>query len=115
MEFLNKIELVGLVHQVKPITLETVEMVKFTMATNYAYRNKQGLPVVETTWHTILVQDTEKLPASNKLEKNAVVKVAGRIHTSTYTDQYGCSRFNTEIIASALEVLDKNTDLKYQM
>ena len=50
MEQINKIELRGNVGNVKLQTVGNNENIRFSVATNYAYKDKEGRPVIETTW-----------------------------------------------------------------
>ena len=53
MEQLNRIELRGNVGNIKLQTVGDKLAARFTVATNYAYKDKDGSAVIETTWHNI--------------------------------------------------------------
>lgn len=49
MEQLNRIELKGNVGNVKVQTVGDNEVARFSVATNYVFKGKDGQPVIETT------------------------------------------------------------------
>ena len=53
MEQLNKIELRGNVGNIRVQAVGENEVANFSLATNFAYKSKDGTPVIETTWHNI--------------------------------------------------------------
>ena len=53
MEQINRIVLRGNVGNVKLQNVGNSEVIRFSLATNYAFKGKDGNPVIETTWHNI--------------------------------------------------------------
>ncbi len=49
MEQINRIELRGNVGNVKLQNVGNSEVIRFSLATNYAFKGKDGNPVIETT------------------------------------------------------------------
>ena len=62
MEQINKIELRGNVGNVKLQTVGNNENIRFSVATNYAYKDKEGRPVIETTWHNVTAWNGKGMP-----------------------------------------------------
>ena len=54
MEQLNRIELRGTVGSVRLQTFNGNQMIRFTLATNYAFKDKEGMAVIDTAWHNIV-------------------------------------------------------------
>ena len=51
MEQLNRVELRGTVGSVYIKDFGTTRCVNFSVATNYCFKDREGCPVIETTWH----------------------------------------------------------------
>ena len=104
MEFLNKVELVGIVGIVKETTVGSDSFhINFSLVTNYAYRDNRGYPVIETTWHNCSYTGKTRYD----LSKGDHVRLTGRIRRLSYTDASGNPRTSCEIIVNELEVLPK--------
>ena len=104
MEFLNKVELVGIVGTAKgtPIGSNSFR-VNFSLVTNYAYRDSDGNAVIESTWHNCSYTGKTR----HDLSKGDRVRLTGRIRKLNYTDASGEPRTSCEIIVRELEVLPK--------
>ena len=46
---INRVELQGIVGTSKVISIGDKKVVRFSLATNYVYKDKEGYPVIETT------------------------------------------------------------------
>ena len=46
---INRVELQGIVGTSKVICIGDKKAVRFSLATNYVYKDKEGYPVIETT------------------------------------------------------------------
>ena len=49
LECINRVELQGIVGTSKVTCIGDKKAVRFSLATNYAYKDKEGYPVIETT------------------------------------------------------------------
>ena len=49
LECINRVELRGIVGTSKVTCIGDKKAVRFSLATNYAYRDREGYPVIETT------------------------------------------------------------------
>ena len=85
MEQLNKIELRGTVGIVRIKSFEGRQMARFSLATNFAYFDRNNEGVIETSWHNIIVWEGKDMPDLNKIEKGATVYVCGRLRIQKYT------------------------------
>ena len=52
MEQLNRIELIGTIGQVRLTEVADTRLARFSVATNVAYRSKDGAAVIETTCYS---------------------------------------------------------------
>ena len=94
MEYLNRVELHGVVGSVMKTKLSECTITRFTVATNYVYKAADGTIVEETTWHTIVSWE------DIKIEKGDKVEVVGRIRCNRYTTVSGEEMITYEILAS---------------
>jgi len=54
MEQINRIELRGIIGHVKVQKIQDLSMARLSVATNYAYKDRNGTPIIETTWHDVV-------------------------------------------------------------
>ncbi len=108
MEQLNKIELKGNVGNVKVSETATGKMARFTLATNYLYRNRDGDAGVETTWHTIVAWEGRNIKSLEKIEKGTYMYVMGRLRSSRFTGADGIEKQIYEVVANKLAILDED-------
>ena len=106
MEQLNRIELRGNVGNARVQTVGDNEVVHFSLATNYAYKGKDGTPVIETTWHSVVAWSGKGMPEFRKINKGSCVYVTGRLRSQKYTLSDGTERQAYEVIASRLSILE---------
>ena len=100
MEQLNKVELIGVVGTIKVQTVQGVQM-----ATNYAYKDKDGTPVIETTWHNITAWEGRNMPDFSEIQRGTNLKVIGRLRYERYTTPEGHEVAHTDVIASKIEIV----------
>ena len=101
MEMLNRIELRGVVGSARTMKVSESEVTRFSVATDYFFKNKDGEAVVETTWHSVMAWDK----GLSELKRGDKVEVVGRIRNTRYTDSEGMERTSTEVVASEVKVL----------
>lgn len=107
MEHLNKIELKGIIGSVYVKDFQSAKVANFSVATNYCYKDREGTPVIETTWHRVVAWEGESIRNLDQLRKVAGVHVCGRIRMMKYTAADGVERSTCEIIASKVEMVEK--------
>lgn len=98
MEQMNKIELKGYVGNVRVQNVGNAKNVRFSVATNYAYKDKSGYPVIETTWHNVSAWDK-----GTELQKGDRVHVVGRLRSQRFTDSEGREQTLVEVVAREVE------------
>lgn len=80
-------------------------MANFTLATNYAYKDRKGTAVIETTWHSCVAFEGPNIQNLDKLVKGTAVHVIGRLRKNNYTDNNGMEKSYTEVFVNDLEIL----------
>lgn len=99
VQHINKVELQGIVGSVRPapVIADGPRLIKFSLATDYVYREKGSDFVIETTWHSLLV--LEKIKGElDWLEKGKPIHVTGRLCVVRLMDSYGVERVHTEVV-----------------
>lgn len=99
MEQLNRIELRGKVGNVRLSTVGDSKVLNFSLATNMAYKGKDGQGVIETTWHNVVAWSGKNMPDFENIQKGTSLYVQGRIRNTSYTGQDGVERQSYEVLA----------------
>lgn len=115
MEQLNKIELRGMVGNVKIQTFNDNKMLKMTLATSYAYRDKEGTPVIDTSWHNIVAWEGKNIQNLEQYQKGDKVYVCGRLRYQKYTGLDGVDRTSTDILAGRVMKIEDPEPLQNEM
>ncbi len=110
MEQLNRIELKGNVGNVRYSDTGSNHMARFSLATNYLYKTKDGEAAVETTWHSVVAWEGRNIKNLEKIEKGMPIHVIGRLRSSRYTAADGSEKQSYEVIASKLAILEETPD-----
>lgn len=112
MRGVNKVVLIG--NLGKDPDLQYIEgdipVAKFPLATTEMRKEKNGNVVSETEWHTIVLWRGLAELAGKYLHKGSLVYIEGRLRTRSWEDKDKNKRFQTEIIAENLVMLDKRKD-----
>jgi single-strand DNA-binding protein len=103
MEHLNKVELRGTLGVLRVMPVGTTRCATMNVATNYCYKDAEGCPVIETTWHLVTVWEGKGCPDLSVFEKGDSVHIIGRLRNRRYVDASGMERNQTDIIAQTLE------------
>ena len=107
LECINKVELQGRIGYVSSMNVRKT-YARFSVATNYCYRDKDGNAVIETTWHNCECFEGEKISSETiaKLDKGVSVNLKGELRNVRYTDANGEERTSTDIYVNELTILD---------
>ena len=112
MEFMNRIEIRGVIGRVNVRQYGGRDCANFSVVTDYTYKNKDGQAFVETTWFEVTAWKDEahgkKIVTLNELEKGKGVHVIGRLRQRSYTDESGETRRSYELIASVVEIVPRD-------
>jgi len=113
---MNKIELKGVVGNVRLQDFPDRTLARLTLATNYAYKDKDGTAVIETAWHNIVAREGRSIHDLSKIEKGARLHVVGRMRYQKYVGSDGTERVSAEVVANKLEAIDDPAEpLGYEM
>jgi len=115
MEQLNRIEIRGIVGSVRFQTYQDRNVCHFSVATSYVYKNRNGEPVIETTWHNVNAWENRNVPDLSSIEKGTKVYVVGRLKSQKYVDSDGVDRYSYEVSASQVNILDQQGQMQYEM
>ena len=102
---INRVELQGVVGTVRMGEIGSGRYVRFSLATNHAYRTEDGTPVIETTWHKCLAFEGKCGRSLDGIVKGAAVHLHGRLRCSRYVDIDNNEGSEVEIVVKTLEVL----------
>ena len=105
MEQLNRVELRGTVGSIYIKEFGNTRSVNFSVATNHCYKDREGCPVIETTWHRVIAWESQETADAFKLEKGSPVHVIGRLRIQRYTGADGVERQAVEIVAQRVECI----------
>lgn len=106
MEMLNKIEVAGIVGRADTQPIGKQSTTRFSLATQYAYKDKAGESVIETTWFSCTASSAV-CPNARNVEKGDNVRVAGRLKMRTYSAPDGEERQLPEIVVNEITIVHK--------
>jgi len=115
MEQLNRIELRGVVGNVRLQTFDETRMIRFGLATNYAYKDREGAAVIDTSWHNVVAWEGRNIQGLDRIGKGTKLHVFGRIRYQTYTGVDGVDRVGTDIVANRIQIIDDPEPMSYEM
>ncbi len=109
MEQLNRIEIRGNVGNVNIINVGNTRVAHFSVATNFAYKDRNGEPVIETTWHNVTAWEGNKgIPSLEIIAKGFPLYVTGRLRIQKYIAGDGTDKTSYDIIANTIEQVNSN-------
>ena len=100
MDFINKVEIKGVVGTVKHTFVGDYASVKFSVCTNYVY-SKNMDNTTESTWFNCLAVNIKNI---EKLKKGRIAHVTGRLRQTGYISSDGVERTLCEIVCETLDV-----------
>jgi len=106
MEQLNRIEIRGNVGFVSILSVGESRVAHFSVATNFAYKGRNGEPVIETTWHNVTAWEGKSIPSLDIIQKGFPIYVTGRLRSQKYTGNDGVERFSLEVLANSVEKVE---------
>jgi single-strand DNA-binding protein len=78
----------------------------FNIATDRAFKDKDGNWQNETSWHRIVAWTRQAEFAKEYVKKGNRVYVEGRLQTREWEDQNGQKRYTTEVVVYDLQLLE---------
>ena len=115
MEQLNRIELRGVVGGIRMQNFDGNRMARINLATNYAYKDREGTAVIDTSWHSISAWEGRNIHNLEQINKGTKLHVTGRIRYQKYTGTDGVDRIATDILANRVEIIDDPEQMSYEM
>lgn len=105
MEFINKVKLQGYISQVSLTNIQDNTVARFSMYTEYAFKNNTGMVIVETTWFSCSAFEGENIDFS-AIQKGNAVRVIGRLKERRYVDREGVERRHFEVICQSVKLAE---------
>ncbi len=84
-----------------------VAVANFNVATNERWPDKDGNMQEKTEWHRVVCWRKLAEIAGEYLKKGSPVYLEGKLQTRNWEDQNGVKRYQTEIIASNMQMLGR--------
>lgn len=80
-------------------------VVTLSVATSISYKNKAGLKVERTEWHSLVMYRQQAKFAQEYIKKGRLVFAEGRLQSRKYTDKNGIERRAYEVICDKISLL----------
>jgi single-strand DNA-binding protein len=80
---------------------------RITVATNEAYKDKDGNWQNLTEWHNVVAWRALADRAEKDLKKGSMVYIEGKLKSRSYKDNAGVDKYITEVEASTLRSLER--------
>ena len=105
----NQVQLIGNVGDVPTLTnLESgKKVVRFSLATNEPYKDKEGNKQTDTNWHTVVGWGKTAEFVEKYVGKGKEIGILGKLKTRSYTTDDGNQRYVTEVEANEVLLLGK--------
>lgn len=97
MEYINKIELQGVVGSVKAYRAGLLTQ-HISLCTEIVHERVEGGVWIETTWHNVLAYGSEV-----EVKKGDRINVVGRLRTAKYTGADGTEKMHYEVFTSRIK------------
>lgn len=107
MSGLNKIMLIGNVGTEPDLKFTSggTPVLKFSLATNESYTDKNGNKKDEVEWHRCVLWGKAGESVHKYLEKGKQCYVEGKIKTTSYEDKDGIKRYSTNVVVRTVQFL----------
>ena len=106
MEHINRIELQGIVGNVRTNEHNGTKVSNFSLVTELLYKTRDGA-AAETTWHNVVAWEGKDMPDVHSICKGMPVYVCGRVRTGKFTGIDGSEKFYHEVLASRIRILSE--------
>ena len=104
MNQLNQVIIRGIIGNARIQNISGTDMARFSVATDYVFKNRSGETAIETTWHQVTAFKTDNMPDFSALVKGAGVEVEGRIRNQRYMRADGFEYMTSEILAQKIKI-----------
>jgi len=96
-------------------TFNDSAVARLSVATNVAYRDRDGSAVIETTWHNVNAWEGKDIKNLDLIDKGTKIYVQGRVRNTRFVGSDGVEHFSNEIQANRIVMIDSNEPLQYEM
>ena len=103
MEQKNQVIIRGIVGNARVQDIGNTQTIRFSVATDYCFKDKSGGMVCETTWHQVTAFKNDRMPDFSTITKGTGIEVEGRLRNIRYTDNLGNEKTMTEILATDIK------------
>ena len=102
----NRVEITGYVGVDPKITTfeDGKQVVRLSVATDEAFKDRNGDWKQETTWHTIVAWNGKEMPDFAEIKKGQRVSLQGKIKNKSFEGRDGQMRYYHEILAFSLKI-----------
>jgi len=108
MEFLNKIELRGVVGRADINAINGSHVCNFSVVTEFSTRDREGNSAIDITWFNVSAwEGKDVIQDMYEIQKGVWVEVYGRIRLRRYTTQENEERTTLDVIARKVKVLPR--------
>ena len=108
MQFLNKIEIQGIVGNSSIQKVGDTRICRFSVVTELAYKGNDGTNIIESTWFSCQIFEGPGICNLDTITRGAIVHVIGRLKCNRYVDANGNDRVQYEIVARKVEVMKED-------
>jgi len=105
MEFLNRIEIQGIIGMSKITPVGDTKVARFSVCTETSYNGTAGI-VIDCCWFNVSAWESEKITCLDQLEKGKAVRVSGRVRVQRYTDSESIERQCWEVMAREVNLIE---------
>jgi len=95
------------------VTKNGKNVLAFSVATNYKYKDASGNPVEETEFHNVVAWQRAAEVIAQYFNKGDEIYVSGRMKTRSWEDKDGVKKYISEIMLEKFEFGQKKKDGKY--
>lgn len=111
MEFLNKIELRGVVGRADVNVVNGSHVCNFSVVTEYSTRDKEGNPIMDIVWFNVAAwEGREQIGDVFQIQKGMWIEVTGRVRIRRYMTQENEERTVMDVVARKIKVLQREDD-----
>jgi single-stranded DNA-binding protein len=111
MEFLNKIELKGVVGRAEINSFNNSQVCNFSVVTEYSTIDKERNSIIETAWFNVSAwSGRNNITDLYNIQRGSWVHVIGRLRVRKYTTQTGEERSAMDVIAGKVVLLPKDEE-----
>ncbi|MBR1509878.1 MAG: single-stranded DNA-binding protein [Bacteroidales bacterium] len=108
MEFLNRIELRGVVGRADVNSYNGSLVCNFSVVTENSAVDKEGNSTVESTWFNVTAWEGQPgIPDLYSIQKGGWIRVVGRLRQRKYVTQDGEERMSLDVLARLVELIPR--------